>query len=164
MALHRRGLLLASVSLLSAGCLGAGSGETNTRSPGGGKPPWYRDGSDADVVVQNGLETRVEVSLSVGSFETTVELAPGDHWGSGNVVTGPGERPVEVTATGEDGATWIGTGRWRGEGGNEGFVNVLVADDGVEIEMESRRPKTSCYEETTEPPTDGPCADTATAD
>lgn len=93
---------------------------TPTPNSDGGPPPWYDPDSSDDIVIQNGTQSAIDVTLTVGDDQRELPIAAHDYWRSGDIID-DGKRSTITVATHNRNARV----EWEGERDNMGIAVVV---------------------------------------
>ena len=93
---------------------------TPTPNSDGGPPPWYDPDSSDDIVIENGTQSAIDVTLTIGDDQRELPIAAHDYWRSGDIID-DGERSTITVATQNRNARV----EWEGERDNMGIAVVV---------------------------------------
>lgn len=136
----RRGVLVFGLSIISAGCMGAGppsSSDTTTGSTSGSEgnsPPWIRKDSAMDIGVENGLEHELKFTIEFEASELVGQVNSGATWVSEDVIDS-GTTPAIVLRI-ENGLREEVT--WKAEDENERYLLFEVTQEGIDYRMSKK--------------------------
>ncbi|WP_224268365.1 hypothetical protein [Haloprofundus salinisoli] len=93
----------------------------------GAPPPWFDPDSSADIEIDNGVQSDLEVVLTIDDDQKEISIPEGDHWLSDDIID-DGERPTITVATKNLEARL----EWKGEQDNMGVATFVIREDTID--------------------------------